>query len=128
MRLIVITLLLLSSQTKAQTTLKSYETITYEWSKELLRLVEQDKTTEDCTFKFNSQLTSLTVEGAFEDTWKIVLVETGKNHKAFDAFDGDGLNYGVVIDYSSNTLKLVFTSDGVKYLVMFKLKDKLVKD
>jgi hypothetical protein len=68
---------------------------------------------------------SVSIVGETEDFIRLTLAEKTKNHVSFDGNDADGENYGIILDYKNNQLKIHGKINEKPYLIVIEIEEKI---
>lgn len=112
-------------QGRSQTVYHSKQSIEYDWCDSTLTFVEDFRYFEKALITFSEAMDSVSIVGDTEDFIRLTLAEITKNHVSFDGNDEFGYNYGIILDYRRNQLKIHGKIDKKPYLIVIEIVEKL---
>lgn len=122
---LTIVILLIYAHGNSQTVYHTNENTEYFWSDSTSSFILLEKNIEKAVITFSKEMDNVSIIGDTEDYIQLTLAEKSENYVSFDGNDDDGHNFGFILDYKQNQLKMHGKIKGNSYLIVIEIVEKL---
>jgi hypothetical protein len=122
---LTILIVLIYAHGNSQTVYHTKENTEYYWSDSTSSFIVLDHILENSVITFSKEMDNVSIIGETEDFIQLTLAEKSEKHISFDGYDEDGHNFGFILDYKKNQIKMHGKVDDTTYLIVYEIVEKL---